>query len=166
MKYMFLYIYHLILKSIDFNSSDESFVFVFISVFFSFIWFGVKFRVKEAIKNILIVEPVHLFFPFSTEFHLIGVSIKYIKCLWSGVLEALGLLIILGLGALKALCLGLLWLWTTLLELLFVVTVSIFYISANGPIRSPSNSLYFWWCCVPGVGCSCAWGSILFVVLK
>ena len=73
----------------------------------------------------------------------------------------LGLLTILGLGALKTLCLGLLWLWTTLLEMLLVVTIPVFfYIFANGAIQSPSASLCFWWCCCTGVGCSWARSSI------
>ena len=151
MKYMLLYFYHSIPKSIGFNSSDEHLAFMFISVFFSFVWFRVKFRVREAIETIFVVEPLHLFFPFSMEFQLIGVSIRYIKCLWFGVLEVLGLLIILGLGALKALGLGLLWLWITLLELLLVVTVPIFFcIFANGAIQSPSTLLCFWWHCCTG----------------
>ena len=134
--------------SMDFNSLNKHFIFVFVSVFFFFIWFREKFRVREAIKTIFIIEPLHLFFPFSMEPYLVGVSVRYIKCLWLGVLEVLGLLIILGLGALKTLYLGLLWLstWNTLLKLLLVVTNPVlFYIFTNGAIQSPSLLLVLLW---------------------
>ena len=69
--------------------------------------------------------------------------------------------IILGLGTLKALCLGLLWLWITLLELILVITMPIFfYIFTNWSFWSPSALLCFGIAIVLGVGCSWAWGSI------
>ena len=70
-----------------------------------------------------------------------------------GALEVLGLLIILGLGALKALHLGLLWLctWNILLKLLLMVTVPVFFhVFTDGAVWSPSTLLCFWCCCCTG----------------
>ena len=67
------------------------------------------------------------------------------------MLEVLGLFIIQGLGALRTLCLWLLLLWTTLLELLLVVAILIFfYIFGNGAVRSPSILFHLSWCCCTG----------------
>ena len=68
-----IYIFCIICALMDFNSLDECFVFMFISVLFSFIWFRVKFRVRKAIETIFVIESLHFFFPSSVEF-LIGLS--------------------------------------------------------------------------------------------
>ena len=68
-------------------------------------------------------------------------------------MEVLGLLIILGLGALKALHLGLLWLctWNILLKMLLVITVPVFFhVFTDGEVWSPSTLLCFWCCCCTG----------------
>ena len=147
MKYMFLYFDHSIPKSIDFNSSNEHFIFVFISKFFPFIWFRSSSELeKQSRPYCCWASPS--FLPI-----LYGVSIdrsiyQVHQMSMIGSAGTLELLIILVLGALKALCLGLLWLCSTLFALLLVVTVPIFfYIFANGAVQSPSALFCFWWCC-------------------
>ena len=75
--------------------------------------------------------------------------------------EVLGMLIIQGLGALKILCLGLQWLWTILLELLWWLpsqSSSIFFQMG----KSDPHPHHYTFCGAVAleVGCSWAWGSI------
>ena len=113
-------------------------------------------------KSVLFIEPFHFPLPLSSYTYLFCVLVWHIEGLGLGVLVlwylvvlgaqrvlSLGLPHILGLRRILLLCILCFSLFVSLLELLLMLTIPVFFcIFANGTIWSPSASVWFWCRCI------------------